>query len=74
MILLLFLTQIKRKIICEKLIPWAEHTFPEGNFILYQDNARPHKGKKVTEIIKEKICFIPEIPPYSADFNPMELV
>jgi len=61
-------------IISSVLLPWANDFYPEGSFVYYQDNARPHIGKKVMEYLKSKISFIPVIPPYSPDFNPIENV
>jgi len=54
------------------LFPFTETIFPGGDFIYYQDNAPAHKGTQIMEYLKSKIAYIPDIPPYSCDLNPIE--
>lgn len=63
-----------KQILSTWMLPWSDAIYPGGDFIYYQDNARPHLGKKVFDWMSSVIKFIPEIPPYSPDFNPIENV
>ena len=47
--------------------------FPENTYFLL-DNASIHKTKKVLEIFKNKKYIPLFIPPYSPEFNPVELI
>jgi len=53
-------------------MPMTEEFYPDGYFIFYQDNAAPHKGKKITEWMTKHIPYFPDVPPYSCDLNPIE--
>lgn len=47
--------------------------FPQKNSVLVMDNARIHQNENLISIIEEfggKVLFL---PPYSPDFNPIEL-
>jgi len=54
------------------LIPMQEALFPDGYFVYYQDNAGPHKGILTKRWTETNIPYIPEVPPYSCDLNPIE--
>lgn len=57
----------------KSLVPYV----PKGKkFVVILDNARPHRAKKVTEYVQEKIPNIELLflPPYSPDLNPAENV
>jgi transposase len=47
-----------------KLLPGA---------VLVLDNARSHHGGKIAEIVEAAGCSLLYLPPYSPDFNPIEL-
>jgi transposase len=55
---------------------WLEHhllpTLNEGDVVVV-DNLKAHKNPKVTEILARKNCTIKYLPPYSPDFNPIEM-
>ena len=55
-------------------------TYPEGVLVaslrpgqvVVIDNLFSHKGGRVRELIEERGCKLPYLPPYSPDFNPIE--
>lgn len=47
--------------------------FPQKNSVLVMDNAKIHQNENIISIVEEfggKVLFL---PPYSPDFNPIEL-
>jgi len=60
-----------KKILENTLLPWAHSIFPENFYAFYNDNAPPHRAKSVTDWMQSQI---PDIPPYSPDLNPIELI
>ena len=62
---------------------WVEHCLVPvlGNYqrreprsIVVLDNASVHHSERVVEMIREKGAFVVYLPPYSPDFNPIELM
>ena len=55
---------------------WLEHdllpTLEEGDIVVL-DNLKAHKSQRVAEILARKNCTVRYLPPYSADFNPIEM-
>ena len=45
----------------------------EPGAVLVLDNARTHHGGKIAEIVEAAGCSLLYLPPYSPDFNPIEL-
>jgi transposase len=45
----------------------------EAGCVLVLDNASIHKGGKIEKIVKKAGCQLLYLPPYSPDFNPIEL-
>jgi transposase len=45
----------------------------EPGAVLILDNARSHHGGKIAEIVAAAGCSLLYLPPYSPDFNPIEL-
>ena len=56
---------------------WLEHhllpTLEEGDIVVL-DNLKAHKSPRVAEILARKNCTVRYLPPYSPDFNPIEMV
>jgi transposase len=46
----------------------------DENAVIVMDNASIHKGGQIESIIKKAGCRLMYLPPYSPDFNPIELV
>src|SRR3712207_2191049 len=44
----------------------------KGGQIIVVDNLNAHKGERVRELIEERGCELPYLPPYAPDFNPIE--
>ena len=55
---------------------WLEqHLLPalqEGDIVVL-DNLKAHKSPRVAEILGRKNCTVKYLPPYSPDFNPIEM-
>lgn len=55
---------------------WLEHhllpTLEEGDIVVL-DNLKAHKSPIVAEILARKNCTVRYLPPYSPDFNPIEM-
>jgi transposase len=55
---------------------WLEHdllpTLEEGDIVVL-DNLKAHKSPRVAEILARKSCTVRYLPPYSPDFNPIEM-
>ena len=55
---------------------WLEHcllpTLEEGDIVVL-DNLKAHKSPRVAEILARKNCTVRYLPPYSPDFNPIEM-
>ena len=55
---------------------WLEHhllpTLEEGDIVVL-DNLKAHKSPTVAEILARKNCTVRYLPPYSPDFNPIEM-
>jgi len=55
---------------------WLEHhllpTLEEGDIVVL-DNLKAHKSPRVAEILVRKNCTVRYLPPYSPDFNPIEM-
>ena len=55
---------------------WLEHhllpTLAEGDIVVL-DNLKAHKGSRVAAILAKKNCAVRYLPPYSPDFNPIEM-
>jgi transposase len=47
--------------------------FPQKNSVLVMDNAKIHHNEKILSIIEEFGGKVLYLPPYSPDFNPIEL-
>jgi len=63
-----------QEILEKRLLPWAKDVYHEGFYVLYQDNAGPHKGHKVMSWMENNIPYAPEIPALSPDLNPIEFI
>ena len=48
--------------------------FEEGDICVVLDNLKAHKSPRVAEILARKNCTVRYLPPYSPDFNPIEMV
>ena len=44
-----------------------------GNRVVVLDNLKAHKSPRVAEILAKKNCTVRYLPPYSPDFNPIEM-
>ncbi len=53
----------------EMVLPYL----PEGS-VLVLDNARIHKGHELRTLVEAAGCSLLYLPPYSPDFNPIELL
>ena len=55
---------------------WLEHhllpTLEEGDIVVL-DNLKAHKSPTAAEILARKNCTVRYLPPYSPDFNPIEM-
>jgi transposase len=55
---------------------WLEHyllpALEEGDIVVL-DNLKAHKSPRVAEILARKNCTVRYLPPYSPDFNPIEM-
>ncbi len=55
---------------------WLEQhllpTLEEGDIVVL-DNLKAHKSPRVAEILAAKNCTVRYLPPYSPDFNPIEI-
>jgi transposase len=55
---------------------WLEHhllpTLEEGDIVVL-DNLKAHKSPRVAEILARRNCTVKYLPPYSPDFNPIEM-
>ena len=55
---------------------WLEHdllpALEEGDIVVL-DNLKAHKSSRVAEILAKKNCAVRYLPPYSPDFNPIEM-
>jgi transposase len=54
---------------------WLHHLLPtleEGDIVVL-DNLKAHKSPRVAEILVRKNCTVRYLPPYSPDFNPIEM-
>jgi transposase len=55
---------------------WLEHyllpTMEEGDIVVL-DNLKAHKSPRVAEILARRNCTVRYLPPYSPDFNPIEM-
>lgn len=55
---------------------WLERhllpTLEEGDIVVL-DNLKAHKSPRVAEILARKSCTVRYLPPYSPDFNPIEM-
>ena len=55
---------------------WLEHcllpTLEEGDIVVL-DNLKAHKSPRVSEVLAGKNCTVRYLPPYSPDFNPIEM-
>ena len=63
-----------QQILEKEFLGWNDKIFPNGNSVFYQDNAKPHVGKKVSSWMEENIPQKINSPPYSPDLNPIENV
>jgi transposase len=59
----------------EDLIPAIEHRFGEGRpMLIVMDNCSTHTNDSVKELIESRGHLLRYLPPYSPDFNPIELI
>jgi len=47
--------------------------YPGKNSVLVMDNAKIHHNEEMINVIKSVGCRVLFLPPYSPDFNPIEL-
>jgi hypothetical protein len=47
--------------------------YPEKNSVIVLDNAKIHHDENLVEILEELGCRVIFLPPYSPDFNPIEM-
>ena len=58
--------------ILDELLPHC-NAFPAQRSVIILDNASIHVNPRIEEVIKAHGCEVPYLPPYSPDFNPIEL-
>lgn len=72
------------RVLWQKLGPWNRASFEafvqdgllpllEPGSVLVLDNARIHHGGKIQEAVEKAGCSLLYLPPYSPDFNPIEM-
>jgi len=49
------------------------YPYPGKNSVIIMDNCQIHRGKIIREEIEKAGCILIMLPPYSPDFNPIEL-
>jgi len=47
--------------------------YPAKNSLIIMDNARIHQDPRILEMIEQRGCRLLYLPPYSPDYNPIEL-
>ena len=55
-----------------RVTPHLLPTLEEGDIVVL-DNLKAHKSPRVAEILVRKNCTVRYLPPYSPDFNPIEM-
>lgn len=58
--------------ISDELLPHC-NPYPEPRSVIVMDNASIHCNERVEEVIRQHGCRIRYLPPYSPDYNPIEL-
>lgn len=58
--------------IVDDLLPCC-NAYPGRNSVIIMDNAQQHCDPRIADAIREKGCLVRYLPPYSPDFNPIEL-
>lgn len=56
----------------DELLPLC-NAYPAPRSVIIMDNAGSHTNPRITEVIQAHGCEIRYLPPYSPDFNPIEL-
>lgn len=56
----------------DELLPRC-NAFPGLNSVIIMDNASSHCDPMIADCIRERGCLVRYLPPYSPDFNPIEL-
>ena len=66
---------VNAKYYCEVLGEHFLHHYPNQRFKFLHDNARAHISKYTKNWLHDKgVSVIPDFPPYSPDFNIIELI
>ena len=58
--------------IIDELLPHC-NAYPAANSVIIMDNLNVHLGARIREAIEAHGCLLRFLPPYSPDFNPIEL-
>ena len=58
--------------VIEELLPQCS-PFPMPRSVICMDNVNVHIDPRIRQVIEEKGCLIRYLPPYSPDYNPIEL-
>jgi hypothetical protein len=58
--------------VTESLLPLCNE-YPGNNSIIIMDNVSIHCNPRITQAVEAKGCQVRYLPPYSPDFNPIEL-
>ncbi len=58
--------------IVEELLPLC-NPFPDHRSVICLDNVNVHLNRQVKQVVEEKGVLLKSLPPYSPDYNPIEL-
>lgn len=67
-----FNTELIVEWLLQQLLPLC-NAFPATRSVIIMDNASSHTNPRIAEVIRAHGCEIRYLPPYSPDFNPIEL-
>ena len=58
--------------VCDILLPQC-NPFPASRSVIVMDNAQVHRHSIIRDMIEEAGCKLVMLPPYSPDYNPIEM-